>query len=105
MWAQAKPAQGKWQECIGGGQKERWDCFCQQQRAVKLTPGGRWWAASPKRVSGGVKVNNCLQERDWAWKDGQDRKSQGAKGLVQGKETARWDWIQIQGNWMGWTEL
>lgn len=31
--------------------------------------------------------------------------SQGAESLVQGKETARWDWIQSRTNAMGCTEV
>lgn len=31
--------------------------------------------------------------------------SQGAERLLQGKGTARWDWIQSRTNVMGWTEM
>ncbi|RMC07397.1 hypothetical protein DUI87_16862 [Hirundo rustica rustica] len=89
LWGQAKPtpAQGKWQEHTGGGQKRRWACFCQQEPAFKLTSGGWWWGTSPKGVSGEGMGGEQLAATGRLGMEGQDRENQGAESLAQGKET------------------
>lgn len=104
-WGQTKPtlAQGKWQEHIAGGKKWRWDCPCQQQQVVKLD-----WRASATGAAGEGVEGGQLTARGSLGGEGKELRAgdcQGAESLVQGRETARWDWIQSRTNAMGRTEV
>lgn len=106
---QTKPtlAQGKQQEHIAGGKKQRLDRSCQQQQVVKLDSGCWCWGTSAtgggRRGSGRWTTGGKRE----VGVEGQQLKvgeSHGAESLVQGKETVGWDQIQSRTNAMEWTE-
>ena len=109
LWGQTKPtlAQGKWQEHVAGAKKWRWDLSCQQQQVVKLNSGGWCWGTLATEVAGEGVEGGQLTARGSLGVEGQELRageSQGAESLVQGKETARCDWIQSWTNVRGQTE-